>query len=571
MPEKVWEYRNKSISREAAEKTARLYSLPPVIAALLLNRGISTEEQIRAFLSKSMKYVHNPMLLPDMDKAAARIGRAVREKEKIVIYGDYDVDGITSTVLMYSFLKELGADVDYYIPERNEEGYGINILAVNRLSKAGTKLLISVDCGITAVGEVELAKLQGMDVIITDHHTCQEKLPRAEAVINPKIPDCGYPFESLAGVGVALKLMLACAMDAGLNATEYFNKYAVLAAIGTVADVVPLTDENRIIVNKGLSMLADSGNAGLEALIASAGLDGRPMNNAAIAFGLAPRLNAAGRLGSAKTAVELLLCEDKARAAELAAELEAENTSRRAAEQEIFDAALKIIENDAELEKKKVIVAAGDGWHPGVIGIAAARITERFYKPCILISCDEAGNGKGSGRSIPGFNLFDALVGCSDLLTSFGGHAAAAGLNIKKEDIAEFEKQINKYAGGVLSADDTVPKLSIDCELDASFITLENAKCIQKLEPFGAGNETPVFSLHGVRIVSLARIGADNKHLRLAVSKGTEVFNCIAFNFGEYAERLKRGDGIHIAFNLDVNCFRGEERVQLRIKDIIKA
>lgn len=569
MTDKIWKYKNRLQKPERINKLSEKYHIPKVIATILLNRGIE-ESDFNAFLQKSMRDVINPNLMLDMDKAVDRILQAINNNEKIVIYGDYDVDGITSTALMHEFLSSQGANVSYYIPDRKDEGYGINIMAVNKLFKQNTKLLITVDCGITAIGEVEFAALQGMDVIITDHHTCKDRLPTAaKAIINPKRPDCDYPFEGLAGVGVAFKLVLALAIALGLNTTECFKRYIDIVTIGTIADVVPLLSENRIMVDKGLKALQKPFRPGLTAIMDVSGAMNKPMNASTIAFSIAPRLNAAGRLGSAKTAVELLLTHNADEAWEIARELDAENKERQATEQQIYKEALELIAADPNFSKKKVIVLAKENWHHGVIGIVASRIGDLYYKPCILISHNN-GIGKGSGRSISGFNLFDALTACEKHLTDFGGHAVAAGLNINMSDIDAFTKAINKYADENLTDNDMIPHVEIDCPVNARFVTLENAQMISRLEPFGMNNEKPVFSLSDVAVEYVSAVGMENKHLKLRISKNGMFINCIGFSLGEWAATLTQGDIIDIAFQMDINHYQGNDSVQLVLKDIKK-
>ena len=568
MIRKKWKYRNGAVTAEAAQRAASENNIPAIIARLLLNRGIN-EGEFGAYLQKSKKYIKNPMDLLDMDKAADRIIKALDSEEKIVIYGDYDVDGITSTALLYEFLKSNGACAEYYIPDRKDEGYGINIMAVNKLIKQGVKLLITVDCGITAIGEVEFAKLQGVDVIITDHHTCKERIPTAAvAVVNPKRPDDEYGFDGLAGVGVAFKLVLALAMKLGLNTGEVFDRFADLAAIGTIADVVPLVDENRIIVAKGLELLQEPRRPGLRALFDVAGVGDKRVTASTIAFFAAPRMNAAGRLGTAVTSVELLLTTDEGRAKEIAEELDRENRERQETEQEINEQALELIAGDPGFNKKKVIVLARKGWHNGVIGIVASRIAERFCKPTILISVSEDGKGKGSGRSISGFNLFDALTDSEELLTNYGGHAVAAGLGINEDKIGEFETKINKYADSVLSTDDMVPVIKIDCMLSGANLSLSLARMLAGLEPYGMGNERPVFGIKDAEVLSVAAVGADGKHLRLQIEKDGARVGCIGFGMGEYERMIHPGDKVHLAFRLDINTFQGAESVQLQLADI---
>jgi len=566
MPEKRWIYLNKDYDRSMILDTAKRLFLSPVILTVLYNRGICDEESIKAFLSKSMQIVHNPLELPDMEAAADRIYRAVENKEKICIYGDYDVDGITSTVILYKYLLTHGADVDYYIPDRIEEGYGINIKAINKISKTGCKLLITVDCGITAVGETELAKAQGMDVIITDHHTCKEKIPSAIAVVNAKREDSIYPFRDLAGVGVSFKTVLALAMKFGESARDIFYKYAPFAAIGTVADVVSLQDENRTIVDRGVSSLSKTDHAGLKALMNVAGI--KEVSSGSIAFGMAPRINAAGRMSNASIAVELLLCEDKNRADEIASKLNTENERRRISEQKIFEEALEICAADSSFSSKKVIVVAGEEWHHGVIGIVASRLCDRFYKPVIVISYED-GKGKASARSVEGFNLFEALSHCDDLLTKFGGHAMAAGLSLNMENLEGFTEKINTYANNVMTEETLIPSLKIDCKISPEALTVQNIRSLDILEPFGEGNETPVFSMSAVRILSSMQMGHEKNHLKLQVEKKNITFTCVAFKMGELFDRLQPGVIADIAFTPEINVYGGRESLQLRIADII--
>lgn len=567
MTDKIWIFRNKKLDEKKINSLSDTYRIPRVISTILLNRNIDGEN-ISVYLKKSMSDIVNPNLMLDMSKAVDRICSAVKNKEKIAVYGDYDVDGITSTALLYEFLISIGADAEYYIPDRKGEGYGINIMAVNRLIKDGIKLMITVDCGITAIGEVEFAKLQGMDVIITDHHTCKERIPTAaSAIVNPKRPDCEYPFDALAGVGVAFKLILALAVKNGLNTNEIFKKYADIAALGTIADVVPLLGENRIIADKGLKLMQNPQRAGLRAIMEVAGILGKKITSSSIAYAIAPRLNAAGRLGNASTAVELLLTHDIKRAREIAAVLDEENKLRQATEKQIFDEAISMIADDPNFEKKKVIVLCQEDWHQGVIGIVASRLTDIYYKPCILISYSN-GIGKGSGRSIKAFNLFDALSHCEKHLTDFGGHAVAAGLNINMSDIDRFIKEINKYADETLTERDMIPTVDIDCPVSETALTVENAKALTGLEPFGMCNERPTFSISNVQIAAISAVGADNRHLKLKICKNGRYAVCIGFGLGGYASNIRRGDFVDIAFNMDINEYHGTETLQMVIKDI---
>lgn len=565
MQQKNWIFLNKDYEKKDILAAGQRLGVSPVIVTLLYNRGITSDAEIQSFLSKSMQAVHNPFELPDMDKAADRILQALSEKQKICVYGDYDVDGITATVLLYKYLLSHGADVSYYIPDREEEGYGINIKAVNKISKTGCKLLITVDCGITATGETELAKAQGMDVIITDHHTCMKKIPAATAVINPKRADSEYPFKDLAGVGVAFKTVLALSVRLGESTKEVFYKYAPYAAIGTVADVVSLTDENRVIVDRGIKSIKSRPTPGISALLDVAGI--KDLNAGSIAFGIAPRINAAGRMGSAKTAVELLMCETPAMAREIAQALDTENQRRRACEKDIFDEVEKIIQENPSVLSKPVLVIAGESWHKGVIGIVASRLTERFYKPTVLISYD-GGTGHGSCRSIEGFNITEALSFSSDLLEKYGGHAMAAGLTVKTNNIEHFKDKINKFAKEKLTKEILTPRLSVDLKITPSSLTEENIRTIGNLEPFGEGNTMPVFAICGATVASCMPMGEDGAHLRLQLKKDGVKLSCVAFRMGELYKSLPAGKTVDIAFTPEINNFGGRQSIQLRIEDI---
>ena len=569
MRNKIWFYKNRGCDFNELTAFSEKFGIPPVISTVLFNRGIKDGEAARVFINKPLSSVNNPMDLPDAAEAAERIKKAILNKEKIVVYGDYDVDGITSTVLLYSYLKKKGAEVEYYIPDRVNEGYGINIMAINKIARGGAKLMITVDCGITAVGEVEFARTQNLDVIITDHHTCKDELPRAVAVVNPKRADSQYPFDALAGVGVVFKLVLALAVLMGDSTKDVFLEYVELAALGTIADVVSVSGENRVIIEHGLSVMRNGGNKGIRALLEVSGALLRPIDASSVAFSVSPRLNAAGRIGSADTAVRLLLSEDIDETKKIADELNDANRSRQETEHLIFEEAMDKVMKDVNFDKKKVIVLWGEGWHHGVIGIVASRISERFYKPCILIS-HENGVGKGSGRSIPGFNLFEALSECEEHLTNFGGHSQAAGLGINTGSLEDFEKAINKYADKVLSNDDLIPKVQIDCRIKPSTLSLGFAQALKKLEPYGMDNEKPVFSLLGAEILAIDTVGTDKKHLRMkVVAEGNQV-SAIGFSMSEYAAFFKKGDLVDIAFSVDINVYHGTESLQIFLKDIKK-
>ena len=564
MQEKIWEYRDKQLKTEDIYTFATQHKLPYEMAVLLLLRGICDNSKITSYISKTLDGVHNPFLFNDMDIACDRIIHAIKEKEKITVYGDYDVDGVTSTTVLTDFLSSVGADVDYYIPDRFSEGYGLNILAINRIARKGSKLLITVDCGIASIGEIEFAKTQKLDVIVTDHHSCKAELPRAVAVINPKRLDSTYPFSGLAGVGVAFKLILALAKKLNLNTKEVFFKYADLVAIGTIADIVPLLDENRIIADKGISAIQNTNNPGIKALLEVSGCSDREINSSLIAFSLAPRINAAGRMEKASLSVDLFKAKNYGDALNIAEHLVQLNSYRQQTERKIYDEASALAEKQ---ENPLVYVLKAKGWHHGVIGIVASKLVDKLSKPCILLS-EEDGKCKGSGRSIEGFNLFDALSDSEDILTAFGGHAQAAGLSISSENVDEFTKKINNYAKGIITDEMLIPRLIIDCEITPSHITLDWAKALNKLEPFGCDNELPVFALLGVKILSANTMGAENQHLFMRVQKENLSFSAVGFGMGDYAGRIMRGDSADIAFTMNINKYNGTESVQLLLKDI---
>ncbi len=568
MSGKVWNYKNKDCSQEEIKELSRQGGIPPLLALLLINRGITNATAAQKYIKKTLDIIHNPIDLTDIEKATERIIYAIQNNEKITIYGDYDVDGVTATALLVKFLKNHNANVDYYIPNRENEGYGINVMAVNKIAKTGTKLMITVDCGITACGEVELAKALGMDIIITDHHLCKEKLPAAFAVIDPKREDSKYPFDALSGVGVAFKLALAIAKELGEKTSNCFYEYVELAAIGTIADVVNILDENRVIVQKGILSMSQTKNEGIKALLKVSEANKHPINTTTISFMLAPRINAGGRLGSADKGVELLLCDNPHEAEMIANELEKSNLDRRVCEQKIFQEAIAMIESDVDFDKKRVIVLGKEGWHHGVIGIVASRICEKFYRPTILVSFDEKGAGKGSGRSVEGFHLFNALSESSDILTNFGGHAMAAGIGININDMEEFSKRLNENFENKFKETENVPKIDIDCELSPEMITIKNAQMLEYMEPFGEGNPKPIFSISGARVKKIEQMGSDKNHLKLVIEKDDVIMNAVGFRMGEYKNFKKSGDFVDVAFILEKNNFRGEESAQLILKDI---
>ena len=563
MQKKKWILLSRNNRKEDILAVSRQYGLPPVIATILLNRGV---QEVETFIHPSAEQLPDPFLMKGMEPAAQRILQALDRGEHITVYGDYDVDGITSTAILVSFLKEHKAEVNYYIPDRLEEGYGMNRAAIDKIAALGTSLLITVDCGITAVDEVRYAKECGMDVIVTDHHECKEELPEAYCILNPKQPDCPYPFKKLAGVGVVFKLLQALTTQMKFHMKELIEEYIDIVAIGTVADVMPLVGENRAIVKKGLELLKYTMNRGVRTLMETAKIDTSGLTTGSIGFMIAPRINAAGRMGDPKCAVELLLSKDDRTARRYAEQLDEENRDRQATEISILEDALNIIAYNREMEDDYVLVLDHEGWHHGIIGIVASKISEKFNKPCILISTGD-GMGKGSGRSIKGFNLFQALEECSGELVKFGGHELAAGLSVETERIDEFRKHINQYAKSVMNEADFVPKIYVDAELPIEYINMNTVERLMILEPYGMGNASPVFFARKLTVTYIRPL-SDGKHMKLTLAKGDNYVEAVGFNMGAYLEKIKLQDMVDIVFNLDINVFRGERQVQVLLKDL---
>ncbi len=552
------------ISSQDQQKTELLehsLGIPSLAAKVLVARGVDDEKTAREYLEKDISHLHDPFLLKDMDAAVERIRRAVRDGEQIAIYGDYDVDGVTSTCIMVKYLSSLGAKCNYYIPNRINEGYGLNVAAIQTLHDQGSTLLITVDSGITAIEEAEFAYSIGMDLIITDHHECKDGYPKAVAVINPRRPDGGYPYRELAGVGVAFKLI--CAMEGGYE--QALERFADIVAVGTIADVMPLTGENRLIVINGLQKLAHTSNLGLRALINKLGLDSRKMTSNNVSFIIAPRINAAGRMGGASVAAQLFLTEDENEAAELADRLCELNTLRQQEENNIYSEIIDRIDRAPELAKKKILIMWGRDWHSGVIGIVASRLSERFGVPCILLSVSE-GLAKGSGRSIQGFNLHSALSDQGELIETFGGHELAVGLTVREELLEQFRTSMERYAEECFIREDIVPSVQVDCEVTPDELTIEEVAGLSVLEPFGMGNLQPVFVMRGLRVEEITPISHD-KHLKMTLSKDEHYFQALVFGIGTKQCPYVRDDEIDMVFTAEINVHKGRQSVQFVIKD----
>lgn len=573
----------------AIEKIAKALHIHPVTARLLYCRGYKDVESVRTFIGMESEMLCNPFEMKDVDKAVERIREAIEKNEKITVYGDYDVDGVTSVCTLYLYLKSKGADIDYYIPNRAGEGYGVSTAAIRQFAESGTKLVITVDTGITANEEVEYAKKAGVDFIITDHHECHADIPNASAVVNPHRHDCKYPFKDLAGVGVVFKLISAyeervCKKTRKEAALNVFYKYADLVAIGTIADVMPIKNENRIIVSYGLKMIENTERPGLIALMdASLSKDNQKserhkkrtkITSGYVGYTLAPRINAAGRIRTAGIAVELFLAKNMGTAMPIAEELCQANRERQAEENKIMTEAYGKIEK-IDVENTPVIVLDADNWHHGVIGIVSSRITEKFSKPSILVSFEGNGDGepspedvgKGSGRSVKGLNLVDALCHCAPHLVKFGGHELAAGLSVKRSELDTFRQKINEYARENLLGVDMTPTLEADCIINFEDININLAQQLQKLEPYGVGNPMPAFVMRSVWVNEIMPV-SDGKHTRLVLSNGNSTVTAMYFSNSPDSLGLYVGDKVDVLFNLDVNEWLGRRSVQLIVKDI---
>ena len=552
-------------NQEEALKIEKKFKLNPLLATILANRGV-TENTAELFLNPTRYDFHNPFEMPDMEKAVNRILQAIEKKEKTIIYGDYDVDGITSITVLKSFLKERGLKVQNYIPNRLKEGYGLNKEAIEKIAKENDTLMITVDCGITAVEEIEYAKTFGMETIVTDHHEPAENLPDALAIIDCKRSDNQYPFRELAGVGVVFKLIQAISMKLDLEEKEYL-KYLDIVSIGTISDIVPLVDENRVITKLGLKLVKCTKNIGLKAILNEIGY--QKIDSTAISFGVAPRINACGRMGFANKALDLLLTTDPNIASNLVSDIREYNNQRQLEEKKIFEEANLQIQ-EKSLENAESIILAGQNWHSGVIGIVSSKITEMYYRPSILICFEENKDvGKGSGRSIPGFDLHDALMKCGDSLAGFGGHSMAVGVSVKKEDFKKFKEKFLKLAKQADIAD-LVPILNVDTIINIDEINQEVVESLSLLEPFGEGNKMPIFEFKNLKIDSIRSL-TEGKHLKLVLRSDHNTYvSAIGFNLGYLSEDYKIGDRVNVVGNLEINSFNGNQSIQINLKDLMK-
>ncbi|MBT5873410.1 MAG: single-stranded-DNA-specific exonuclease RecJ [Candidatus Latescibacteria bacterium] len=556
---------------EPSDETEALMSLinvPRPIAQILLNRGVHTFDQARLFLKPTLDDLHDPFLMKDMDTAIDRIVSAVDSGESMMVFGDYDVDGTTATTLLYLVLSSLSEKVSYYIPDRLSEGYGLSDQAMGVARKNGVSLIISVDCGITANREIELAQKEGLDVIVVDHHVPGETLPDGFAIINPKRDDCPYPFKELCGVGLAYKVSQALAHRLELH-PEIIDSHLDLVALGTTADIVPLHDENRVLTKFGLSTLHQTDKVGLQALIRSAGMKERELSTGQVVFGLAPRINAAGRMGDANRVVKLLTTEDWTEAEALSDELNAENARRRQQDSSAFEEAKKIVEADPFLKEAEGIVLSSDQWHPGIIGIVASRIVETYSRPAVIIAIN-GDTGRGSGRTMGDFHLYDALKECEDLLEQFGGHHHAAGLTIKTDRIPEFRQRFHEIVSRRATPLDFIPTLPVDTEIEFEEVNPRLMRLLKMLAPFGPENRHPVMVSKDLSLVGQPSvIGSEKRHLKFRVRQGDHVLEAIGFGMADHAKQLRANpDKVSLAYALEENTWNGKTSIQLRIKDI---
>ncbi len=568
------------VDKNLLEETACRHNMPKPVAELMLKKGISSPDDIETFFNGSLKALRNPFEISDMEKAAERIAKAVMNHERICIYGDYDVDGVTATALMYIFLMQCGANVSYYIPNRLEEGYGLNKEAVKEIAARKTNLIITVDCGISATQEVLEASMQGMDIIITDHHQPSKELPvAAYAIVNPMREDDTYPNKTLAGVGVAFKTVMAIRFV--LKKYDFFKQEVPnirnlldIVALGTIADVMPLVDENRIFVRHGLELMSgENVRIGIDELkktVESLAVS-KKMKTSNIGFQLAPRINAMGRMASSDKSLKLLVTQNRNEAKQLALELDNENKYRQMIERDILQQTYDLIEKNRYAELRAGLVIASDNWHPGVIGIVASRVVDKYFKPTVVLTEDN-GIYKGSARSIPGFHLYEGLSSLSDILISFGGHKYAAGVKLEKKNLEEFRNRFDEVVKYSLKEEDFIPEIYIDAEIDSKDITYEIMQWLEKLEPYGHGNKEPVFFMRNVFKYQVESfVGKDLNHLKCFFEKNGLIFDAIGFNMKEYKSLMAENDKFDILFSLVHNIWKNTKTIQLNLKDIKKA
>jgi len=559
---KKWEV--KISDDELTNKIANEFNISKLVARILANKGLKESNEIEVFLNPRRSDFHDPFLMPDMKIAVDRILKAIETKEKVAIYGDYDADGITSSTVLKRFLSERGLDADIYIPNRLNEGYGLNEKAIKEIAQTNHTLIITVDCGITGNKEIELAKTLKIDTVVTDHHEPTEELPKALAVVDCKRKDNKYPFSELAGVGVAFKLIQAISIKLGIREEEYL-KYLDLVCVGTISDIVPLKDENRTISKLGLRLVKQTKNIGLKVLLNSMGY--QKIDSNTISFGVAPRINACGRMGHEKEALELFLTNSVQEAEKITQRLNEYNLERQQIEKRIFDEVEEIIQKSEE-KNLPCIVLEKENWHHGVIGIVSSKITDMYFKPSILMSI-EGDIAKGSGRSIPGFDLHEALENCKEEIEQFGGHSMAVGVTVKKANFDKFKNKFEEYARKK-DISKITPILNIDEKITLKDITIKDIRDLELLEPFGEGNKPPIFQINNVKIDSIRSL-SQGKHLKMEIKDQNSSIQAIGFNLGNLANDYKIEDKINIAGTLEINNYNGRENIQINIRDVMKS
>ena len=560
-----WKIKQPSEDHVASLK--KEFNTSEIIAKVLANRGIESLKSSHDFFNPSNDQLHDPFMMKNMDIAVNRISKNIQNQKPILIFGDYDVDGTTGASLLYLGLKDLNAIVEYYIPHREKEGYGLSSGGIDYAHSIGADLLITCDCGINAFQPVDYANEHGVDIIITDHHIPDKKLPNAYAVLNPKQKGCEYPFKGLCGCGVAFKLISALSEKSGIGQNVGLN-YLDLVALATSADMVPILDENRVLVHGGLDQLEESKSPGIHQLLVQTGLVGESLNVGKLVFGLAPKINAAGRMGDANRTVELLTTSDKTRAEELASILVRENKRRQLIQEDIVNDAIRLVHSQVDLENNKVVIIGSKGWHPGVVGIVASRIKDEFSRPAIVIAFDKKGIGKGSARSIPNLDLYEALSYAAKFLEGYGGHPMAAGLTVREDKFENFKSLFLRNANKILTNDDLIPAISIDGEMALTDINSRFMRFLEKLGPFGPGNMRPKFVSRNLSISGQPRLMGKGEHIRFIVSQNGRNYPAVGFKLSSHYEDLIRGVPVDIAYVVEVNQWQGQSNIQLNVRDI---
>ena len=560
-----WKIKQPSEDHVASIK--KEFNTSEIIAKVLANRGIESLKSSHNFFNPSNDQLHNPFMMKNMDIAVDRISKNIQNQKPILIFGDYDVDGTTGASLLYLGLKDLNAIVEYYIPHREKEGYGLSAGGIDYAQSVGADLLITCDCGINAFQPVDYANEHGIDIIITDHHIPDKKLPNAYAVLNPKQKGCEYPFKGLCGCGVAFKLISAVSEKSGIGQNVGLN-YLDLVALATSADMVPILDENRVLVHGGLDQLEESKSPGIHQLLVQTGLVGESLNVGKLVFGLAPKINAAGRMGDANRTVELLTTSDKTRAEELASILIRENKRRQLIQEDIVNDAIRLVHSQVDLENNKVVIIGSKGWHPGVVGIVASRIKDEFSRPAIVIAFDKKGIGKGSARSIPHLDLYEALSYAAKFLEGYGGHPMAAGLTVHEDKFENFKSLFLRNVNKILTNDDLIPAISIDGEMALTDINSRFMRFLERLGPFGPGNMRPKFVSRNLSISGQPRLMGNGEHIRFIVSQNGRNYPAVGFKLSSHYEDLIRGVPVDIAYVVEVNQWQGQSNIQLNVRDI---